>query len=458
MATYAPVPWVSPLLYTTVLAGGLYYAAADLGGAASPSPWRLAGFTAGLAALFALEALEPKASQREWGEAQRGPGTGKPWLRTVIGAWRRVIPSHPRHEAETREGLSEPERRPRPQAPTLPTGEASPRSSPSRARRQPRARHAGMLLARCTLTAAVVALDVSGLAQVLYVLLPFTAYFIFGRGIALALGALCVTGLLTGNVLTAPGWHRDLEHVSDLLMLCVGLILALSMAAVAVGEQRARRALEGYATQVAELSAAAERNRLARDIHDSLGHHLTAVSVQLEIASEFRALDPDSAQHAVDEARQSVKRALGDVRRSVRALRSEAPRSSLAAALADLARGREARPHVTVEVNGVEDGYDVAELTALYRAAQEGLTNARRHARASQVTVSICLDEHCAELVVSDDGRGFALDGVPAGFGLLGMRERVHLVGGRVDLESEVGAGTRLTVTVPRGTGGGRSV
>ncbi|MEU7579883.1 sensor histidine kinase [Streptomyces sp. NPDC041068] len=380
MVSYAPVPWVSPLLYAAVLAGGLYYVATDLAPGSGPPLWRTAGFVAGIAALFALEVV---------------------------------------------------------------------------ARRGVRAREWLPLLVRGGLIVVVVALDVSGLAQVLFVLLPFTAYFAFGRGVALVLGVLCVAGLLTGYVLTAPRWYRDLEHVSDLLMLCVGLVLALSMAAVAVGEQQGRRALEAYAAQVAELSAAAERNRLARDIHDSLGHHLTAISVQLEMASEFRTLEPDSAQRAVDEARESVKRALGDVRKSVRALREETPREPLATTLADLARDGEARPRVTVEVTGSEDGYGTAELTALYRAAQEALTNARRHARASRVTVTVHLTERAAHLVVGDDGLGFATDGATTGLGLLGMRERVHLVGGSVHIDSGPDAGTRLTVTVPRGTGGG---
>ncbi|MCX5557309.1 sensor histidine kinase [Streptomyces sp. NBC_00038] len=308
-----------------------------------------------------------------------------------------------------------------------------------------------LLLARCALIGAVVVLDSSGLSQVLFVLLPFTAYFAFGRTTALALGALCLAGLLTVYVLTAPGWYRDLEHVSDLLMLTVGLVLALSMAAVAVGEQRARRELEEYAARVAELSAATERNRLARDIHDSLGHHLTAMSVQLEMASDFRALDPDAAQRALNEARRSVRLALGDVRQSVRALRDEAARPSLSVALAGLAEDGATPPRVTVEVSGDENAYGAAELTALYRAAQEGVTNARRHARASRVTVVVCLEGEAARMVVSDDGLGFAPDAAVGGFGLVGMRERVQLVAGSVDIESGPGAGTRLTVTVPRG-------
>lgn len=321
------------------------------------------------------------------------------------------------------------------------------------AHRRPAARMA-LLLARCGLIGAVVVLDASGLSQVLFVLLPFTAYFAFGRSTALVLGALCLAGLLVVYLLTAPGWYRDLERVSDLLMLCVGLVLAVSMAAVAVGEQRARRELEAYAARVAELSAATERNRLARDIHDSLGHHLTAMSVQLEMASDFRALDPDAAQRALAEARQSVRLALGDVRQSVRALRGEAARPVLADALAGLAQAAGTRPQVLVEVSGDEAGYGTAELTALYRAAQEGVTNARRHAAASRVTVAVRLADDAACLEVTDDGRGFAPDAAATGVGLLGMRERVQLVAGSVDIDSSPGAGTRLTVTVPRGKTG----
>ncbi|MFG2028540.1 sensor histidine kinase [Streptomyces sp. NPDC048825] len=380
MVAYGPVRWVAPLLYGAVLVGGLYYAAAGLGGGPGPAAWRVSGFAAAIGALFALEAV----------------GRCRPAARVPL------------------------------------------------------------LLARCGLIGALAFLDASGLSQVLFVLLPFTAYFAFGRMTALALGALCLAGPLAAYVLTAPGWYRDLERVSDLLMLSVGLVLAISMAAVAVGEQRARLEVEKYAARVAALSAAAERNRLARDIHDSLGHHLTAMSVQLEMASDFRALDPDAAQRALTEARQSVRLALGDVRQSVRALRGEAAHPTLAAALAGLAHSGAASPRVTVEVSGDEDGYGTAELTALYRAAQEGVTNARRHARAARVTVTVRLAEDAARLEVTDDGCGFPRDATVTGFGLLGMRERVHLVAGSVDIDSGPDSGTRLTVTVPRGKTGER--
>jgi signal transduction histidine kinase len=148
---------------------------------------------------------------------------------------------------------------------------------------------------------------------------------------------------------------------------------------------------------------------------------------------------------------------LDEVRRSVRMLRADPPPLELRAALADLVRaadgaappGAAGGPPVSLAVEGDEDGYDELALSALYRAAQEGITNARRHARASHVSVSVALGDAGARLVVTDDGRGFPPG--REGFGLLGMRERVQLAGGRVELESAQGSGTRITVTVPCG-------
>jgi signal transduction histidine kinase len=309
-----------------------------------------------------------------------------------------------------------------------------------------RAKAAGLLAARVGLFAVAAALDGSGTSRALFVLVPFVAYFAFGRATSVALAAACLAFIVTGFSLSTPDWHRDAEYVSDLLMFTIGLVLAVCMAAVASAERDARGRLESTLDRVAELSAAMERNRVARDIHDSLGHHLTAIAIQLEKATAFADRDPALAARAVADARGSARDALADVRRSVRALREEKPPFSLPEALAGLARDS-AEPAVTVTVTGEPDRYDTAALTALYRAAQEGLTNARRHARASAVEVSAAFDETGARLVVADDGRGFA---TPAeGFGLLGMRERVELVGGEVRVDSGPGAGTVITVTIP---------
>ncbi|WP_449062897.1 sensor histidine kinase [Planomonospora algeriensis] len=316
----------------------------------------------------------------------------------------------------------------------------------------PRRWAAVLLGARTVLFAVVAAADGSGLSRVLFVLVPFTAYFAFGRTVAVVLAVACVLSLAGAGAAADPRWYADVEQVSDLLMFSVGLVLAVAMAAVAVEERRARTELAASSARVAELSAAAERNRVARDIHDDLGHHLTAVVVLLEKAAAFRELDAGTADRAVADAHGSARRALDDVRRSVRTLREERGGPfDLAGALAELVEGQaDDGVAVALEVAGEESGHDPAALRAVYRAAQEGITNARRHARATRVSVSATLGAAGAELVVSDDGRGFAPE--KEGYGLLGMRERVHLAGGRVDIGSAPGGGTRLTVTIPRRT------
>ncbi|HEY3003576.1 MAG TPA: sensor histidine kinase, partial [Kribbellaceae bacterium] len=306
-----------------------------------------------------------------------------------------------------------------------------------------------LLAVRFALTVVAALADGSGLAAILLVLLPFAAYFAFGRTVAIALGAGCVALVLARIALAEPRWYDDLERVSDLLMIAVGVVLAITMAGVAAEAQRGREELRRYAGQVAALSAATERNRVARDLHDSLGHHLTALSILLEQAAAFADRDPATARRALEDAQASARQALDDVRDAVRMLRADAAPFRLSTALAELVRqpGTGARPAVTLDLSGDELGYDEPALLALYRAAQEGLTNARRHAAAGTVEVTVRLDEREARLEIADDGRGFTPG--QEGFGLLGMRERVELAGGRVALDSGPGAGTRLVVTIP---------
>ena len=313
--------------------------------------------------------------------------------------------------------------------------------------RTPRGPAAALLLARLALFVVVVACDGSGLGRVLFVLLPFTAYFAFGRAVAIGLAAGCLALLVGWFTLTEPGWYADAEYASDALMFAIGLVLALSMAAVAVEEQRGRARLAAYAAQVAELSTAMERTRVARDLHDSAGHHLTAISVQLEKAAAFRDRDPAAADRALSDARLSAKRALDEIRASVRALRS--PPTPLEPLLADLARrAADDRFAVTLHVEGDDPSHGEAARTALYRAVQEGITNARRHGQATRVDITVTYDPAGTTLLLADNGVGPRGSG-PGGLGLLGMRERVQALGGRVSLGRGAQGGAVLTVFLP---------
>ncbi|TMQ91168.1 sensor histidine kinase [Actinomadura soli] len=302
-----------------------------------------------------------------------------------------------------------------------------------------------LLLTRTGLYVAVNTLDDSGIARALFVLVPFTAYFTFGRRTAIVLGTACVAALPVLFTLRVPGWQTRAEHVSDVVMFALGIVLAITMAAVAVREREARVRLEGIMHEVEALSAAQERNRLAREIHDSLGHHLTAIAVQLEKADAFADLDPSGAREAVGNARWSADRALTEVRQSVRTLGQRPFR--LTDALTDLIDHLDGLT-ISLDVTGEEEGRPLTSLTALYRAAQEALTNACRHSGATNVRLSLAYQDTGATLTIADNGQGFPLHKAPAGIGLRGMRDRIALLDGSLDLASGP-TGTTISIRVP---------
>jgi len=210
-------------------------------------------------------------------------------------------------------------------------------------------------------------------------------------------------------------------------------------------------ALRGYAAQAEELATTQERNRLARDIHDGLGHHLTVVQMQVQAARAVLSTDPGKADAVLAKAQQQSTDALAEVRRSVSTLREPRTRPPLGNALKALAVDTTAAGVPTdLEVTGTvrelsRDGED-----ALFRAAQEGLTNVRKHAAAQRVRVVLDYrGDGTVRLDVCDDGRGTAEAEHGPGFGLLGLRERASRLGGSVDVESAPGRGTTLRMAVP---------
>jgi signal transduction histidine kinase len=207
--------------------------------------------------------------------------------------------------------------------------------------------------------------------------------------------------------------------------------------------------LAAYATQAEELAMTQERNRLAREIHDNLGHYLTIVNVQIEAAKVVLDSDPDRALDAMNKAQELAQRGLTRVRESVAALR-ESPVSNrpLDQAIASLVRETQSSGIVTAfEVTGEPQTLDNKVALALYRAAQEGLTNVRKHARASRVDVLLDFPPGEVRLEVQDNGVGAAE--TTGGFGLLGVRERMQLLGGSLEISTGEGKGFCLMASVP---------
>ena len=213
--------------------------------------------------------------------------------------------------------------------------------------------------------------------------------------------------------------------------------------------------LAAYATQAEELAVTQERNRLAREIHDSLGHYLTIVNVQIEAARVVMDSDPERALDAMNKAQKLAQKGLNRVRESVAALR-ESPVSSrpLREAIGSLVEEAQSTGIVTeFQVAGEPQTLENKVALALYRAAQEGLTNVRKHARASRVDVLLDFQPSEVRLEVKDNGVG-AMKTI-GGFGLLGIRERMQLLGGRLEISTGVGKGFCLKASVPMGQADG---
>ncbi|WP_433029306.1 sensor histidine kinase [Actinomycetospora sp. CA-053990] len=246
--------------------------------------------------------------------------------------------------------------------------------------------------------------------------------------------------------------------VLDGLREGLGTLVAVVFAAVVTEllrrEQQMRRELTAAQQQVEHLAAAQERNRVARDIHDGLGHSLTVIQMQLQAARALLANggDPDEV---LAKAQHQSQEALGEVRRSVGALREPRLVPPLGTALHDLAaESSEAGLPTSVRVVGDERAIAEPAREALFRAAQEGLTNVRKHAGASRAEVVLDYAAAAVRVEVRDDGRGAdeqgdGRHGEGGGVGLLGLRERAADLGGRLELGRAPSGGCALVLEVP---------
>jgi len=199
----------------------------------------------------------------------------------------------------------------------------------------------------------------------------------------------------------------------------------------------------------------AERNRLAREIHDTLAQSFVAVSVRLEVMSQMlRNGGVEKAREQLDQTRMLVRESLNEARRSIWDLRTEgADAQSLPARLARLVR--ETIPRITdtqLETTGTYRALAQSIEDELYRIAQEAVTNAVRHASAQSIRLRLSYGLERVVLEVVDDGRGFDVSQAPSSqgghFGLTGMRERARILGAEVMLESAPDRGTSVRVSV----------
>lgn len=214
--------------------------------------------------------------------------------------------------------------------------------------------------------------------------------------------------------------------------------------------------LQTVQKQLQELAVVEERNRLAREIHDGLGHYLTATTMQIQgakalLESTGAATQAPAALGALGKAEILLQEALSDVRRSVASLRAApAENRPLPAIIGDLVAECQSVAGLATmfDLRGTPRTLNPQVEITLYRAAQEALTNVRKHAQAANVSVVLWYDAEKVGLRIADDGQGIG-EALTQGYGLLGLRERVQIVGGTVGVESAPGHGCRLEVEIP---------
>jgi signal transduction histidine kinase len=269
--------------------------------------------------------------------------------------------------------------------------------------------------------------------------------------------AYLANAALLGVLAVGYGLFTNIEATLQIVLgLGAGFIFMIVFTQLATSERQAREQLQKanqqlaeYAAQVEQLATMRERNRLAREVHDTLGHYLTVINVQLEVVTKLVDTNPARAKEAAVKAKQLASEGLNEVRRSVSALRpTPLEDKPLPEAIRTLIEtSRDAGLMVTFEQAGTARAVSPEIETVLYRATQESLTNIRKHAHASAANVRLAYDANSVSLRVRDNGTG--RKGGEDNVGLSALRERAAALNGTVLAENHLEGGFVLEVTLP---------
>lgn len=249
-----------------------------------------------------------------------------------------------------------------------------------------------------------------------------------------------------------------MHQVAEVLMFGLGLFFVSQLVSTLLTERRtqeqlslAHEQLRQYALQIEDLAAVQERNRIAREIHDSLGHALTTLNIQLQTAVKLWQRNPAEAKPFLEQAHRLGTIAMKEVRQSVHALRADAEieeplEQAISTLIQDFCQGTGVAVSTQIELNTVLP----AQLSkTIYRVIQEALTNICKHAQATSVQLRLQQKPDRIDLTIADNGQGFRLSPHAAGFGLHSMRERITILKGTFQIDTKPGAGCRISIELP---------
>ncbi|PAX51181.1 sensor histidine kinase [Brunnivagina elsteri] len=251
--------------------------------------------------------------------------------------------------------------------------------------------------------------------------------------------------------------------LSFIVMFGLSLVFILLLMNAIVSERQSREKLAAaneklkqYALKVEHQATLEERNRIAREIHDSLGHSLTALNLQLETGLKLWQTNPAKAHDFLARAKQLGSKALQDVRQSVSTIRSrsnsfggeqsESIEEAIIVLLEDVERAINVKPTYNLNISYVLP----SEISiAVYRVIQESLTNICKYANATEVKLELSTSSVELNLQIKDNGIGFELNQNTTGFGLQSMRDRTESLGGKFNIETSFGNGCKVQVKIP---------
>jgi len=290
---------------------------------------------------------------------------------------------------------------------------------------------------------------------------------IFGQLVVLGLSLLSYGTLLFSTPIRRGG-SRVIEwdwRLSNILLFSLTLIFALLLINALLAERQSREQLEiahqqlemtnqqlrQYSLRIENQATLQERNRIAREIHDGLGHTLSAQTIQINNALLLWESNNDKALIFVKQSKQLAAEALLEIRRSLSVLRSnplqgQALNSAIEKLLTDFQQTTGIKPDYKIDL---PPSLPTDVNTTLYRIVQESLTNICKHAQATSVTIGLIAQGHMIHLSIEDNGKGFNPTQNTTGFGLQGMRERAIALGGQLNIHSKSGTGCSIRVTLP---------
>lgn len=243
----------------------------------------------------------------------------------------------------------------------------------------------------------------------------------------------------------------NLSNVSQMLFFLMVNILILVIAAFSQHTKEEKenkdilykellethKKLKEYTDELKRLSVIEERNKIARDIHDTLGHNMTALIMQLQMADHYSVTDKDKSKELLSNSLETARNSLTSIREVVETLRGKelsSPKQTIRSLVEEFSEKTGAKIYLIVSGDST-DNHNVSK--AIYHILQEGMTNAVRHGNASEIWINLKYSNENIKFNIKDNGTGSV--GFNEGFGMKGIRERVEYFGGKVEFKSQNG-------------------